>query len=231
MSQTLEESIYQPNRWHRAGRIVYAIIPFIVAGALIIASLHFFVFATESSGVGIQGGDVIYIHPNQTYTYNVTISYMVFPPNDGGGTYYENGSIVVEMGVTHDTLTDWTRVWLPISIILNSQFSDIRISQTLERPNGVFLQGPSYAPYYGEIASSNETGSTGTAFNPEMTEGGTERVIIENVGSVDANVSVSWKVDTHLFNRPYYEYGFMALGIGLLYPVAFVIKEVKISRG
>lgn len=219
------------GRRARVVSIFFATIPFIVAGALIIASLHLFLFATETSGVGIQGGDIIYVHPNQTYSYNITISYNVFPPNYGGGTSYENGSILVEMGVLRNTLTDWTKVWLPVFVSLNSQFSDIRVSQTLERPSGVFLQGSSYAPMYGEITSSNGTGSIGTGFNPDMTEGGTESVIVENVGSVDANVSISWKVDTHLFDRPYFDYGFTALGIGLLYPVVFVIKEVKFNRG
>jgi hypothetical protein len=70
-----------------------------------------------------------------------------------------------------------------------------------------------------------------TGFNPEVTQGGTVRVAFGNLASIDANLSVSWETDIHVFNRPYFDYGFVALGIGLLYPVAFLIKQSADRRG
>jgi hypothetical protein len=124
------------------GRIIFAIIPFVVAGALIIASLHLFVFTTDTEYLGSTGGeDTILIHPNQTYTYNVTISYVKSP----NGTLLENGSIVITESIIHDTFTSWTRIWLPISILLNHKFNGyVRINQTLKLPNGVVKEAPGY---------------------------------------------------------------------------------------
>lgn len=222
MSQTEEEWFPHANKWRRVGRIVYAVIPFVVAGALIIASIHFAMFTTDTESLGSSaGGDVIMIHPGQTYTYNVTISYMKFPPNTGPSILEENGSVLVQSYIIHDTITSWTRVWLPIDIYLNGNVgADCRINQTLELPNGVIEPGP----YLVDLEGG------GTGFTPEVTQGGTVRLAMENLGSVDANVSISWKTDFHFFDKPYFNYGIAALVIGLLYPAAFLTKQVEARR-
>lgn len=207
------------SKWRRLGRIVYAIIPFILAGALIITSLHFFAFTTDTEYIGGSwGDDTIIVHPNQTYTYNVTMLYVKNP----SGIFLENGSIVIEENILDNSFTSWTRVWLPISILLNDNFSgDCFMYGKLELPNGVVQQ----------LLAIDETGGgAGTGFNAEVTHGGTVRVIVENSASMDANVSISWKTDFHFFNRPYFDYGFVALGIGLLFPVAFLIKQIDARR-
>jgi hypothetical protein len=203
-------------------RIVYAAIPFVVAGALIIASIHFATFTTDTESLGSSSGvDEIMLPPNQTYMYNVTIAYMEFPIGIGPGILNENNSIVVQEYVIKDTLTSWTRVWLPIDISLNGKVgADCLINETIERPNGVIEAGPYSANVEGG------TGSIGTGFIPEMTQGGTVRLALENLGSADANLSVNWETDFHLFDKPYFYYGIIGLAIGLLYPAAFLIKQV-----
>lgn len=219
MSHTEKESLPYANKWRRTGRIVYAIIPFVVAVALIIAGLHFVLFTTTNESLGsFWGADVIVIHPNQTYTYNVTMSYMKFP----SGSFLENGSIVIEEPIIDDTITSWTRAWLPIDVFLNGNTgADCLINQTLERPNGIVEQGT--------ILYLNSVGG-GTGFGPEVTQGGTVRLALENLGTVDANVSISWKTDFQASDKPYFDYGIAALAIGLLYPLAFLIKKSTLGQ-
>jgi len=207
---------------------VYAVIPFVVAGALIIAGLHFAMFTTETTFPpdSTSGVYQVLLYPNQTYTYNVTIAYMEFPLGIGPSILYENNSIVVQEYVMEDTFTSWTRMWLPIDISFSGKAgADCLINETVERPNGVIEPGP----YLVELEGGG-AGSVGTGFRPEMTQGGTARLVLKNPGSMDANISLSWNTEWHFYDKPYFYYGIAALAIGLLYPAAFLIKQVDARR-
>jgi hypothetical protein len=210
------------DKWRKVGRIIYASYPFVLAGMLIILSAHLIVLTTENTGSPSWGEEVITIPPSQTYGYNVTISYIKFPPNQGPSILRENGSIIVEEYPIKDTVTSWTRIWLPITIKLNeTPVATANLNSSLVGPEGVIEDWQSFG-----IATGGSVGIV----DPEVTQGGTYRLLLQNIGSHDVHLDVSWNTDFHVYDKPHFYYGVLGLVIALFYPSMFLFKRSRAAR-
>lgn len=204
--------------WNRKlGRIVYAIYPFILVGALIFVGAFFLNFIAEhvESPVGYE--NAITINPNQTYIHNVTISYEVHGPSRGYGTRWENGSIVIEEPPFTNTLTSWQRAWLLFMVELNeSRDVTAYINSSIVGPDGIIER-------WGTMSLAAGAG-IGPG-SPEVTQGGTYRLSLQNKGLEEIQLILSWHLDWYFYQKPYFYYGIAAIGIALVYPGIFLIKE------
>jgi hypothetical protein len=215
MSRTEKTAFSSTGKWRKLGRAVYAVVPFVVVGMLIVFSGHLIVFTMEDTFVPYEGEDVVAMLPSQTYGYNVTISYVEFPPNQAPGTLRENGSIVAQFYPIRDTVTSWTRMWLPISIRVNET---AYLNRSLAGPQEV-LEDWSII----HIAH----GTTLGIVDPEVSQGGTYRLLLQTMGSVDVQLRISWRAVVHYYKKPYFYYGVLGLVVALLYPSMFLIRQAE----
>jgi len=203
--------------WYRKlGRTVFAVYPFVLVVALILVGAFFLNFTTEQTWSDLGYENVITLHPNQTIIHNVTMSYEVHEPNRGYGSRMENGSIVIEEPPFTNTLTWWKRAWLPFTIELNDT-GDIRaeLNRTLVGPQGIIE--PEGHMYFG-------TNEVFTIADPEVTQGGTYRLSLQNMGSEDIHPKLSWQLKWHYYEKPYFYYGIAGLLIALVYPAMLLIR-------
>ena len=196
------------------GRIVYASYPFVLVGALIFAGAFSLNFTTESTQTHDWYDSVIALDPEETYVHNVTISY---EPMSGYGSGVENGSIAMEEPPLANTLTNWKRAWLPFFFELNETIgTEAVINRSLVGPEGVI---ESWAEV-GIVA-----GGGGDMVKPEVTQGGTYRFSLQNMGSQAIHLRFTWELEWHYYEKPYFYYGVTALAIALVYPAMFLIKN------
>ncbi len=199
-------------------RAVYAVYPFILVIALVLVGAFFLNFTTESSSIPVWHDNVMSLHPNQTIIHNVTISYEVHGPTRGYGTRTENGSLVVEEPPLSNSLTSWSRAWIDFMIELNqSGDSAAVINRSLVGPDGIIETWAEMG-----LAAGGGIG-VGT---PEVTQGGTYRLSLQNMGSQDIQLRLTWNLNWHDYEKPYFNYGVAGLLVALVYPAMFLIQKI-----
>jgi len=197
------------------GRILYAIYPLVLVGTLVFVGAYLINFTTEQSGSDFSQQDAATIHPNQTYIENVTISYENFDPRTIFSIRRENDSIVIVLHSFANTPINWSRVWLPFTIELNESV-DASINRSLVGPNGIIKSWAEMSLAAG--------GGYGVG-RPEVTRGGTYRLWVQNMGSEDMHLIISWQVERHFYQKPYLYYGIAVLAIAPVLTAIFLIRK------
>ncbi len=165
-------------------------------------------------------GYTVTIRPNQTYVYNVTVTYGRLPPNWGTSTAGEKGNETIEEPArSPDTITSWVRAWLPIDVNFNgSEGAGCRFNATAEDMNGV-------VKWQGDVMN-NWAIPDGLGVYPEVSQERVVRLYLTNIGPVDVIATFSWNTEYHYFNKPLFYYGVAGTVIALLYPIMFVVRVV-----
>jgi hypothetical protein len=203
------------GKWRKFGRVVFGVVSIALVVALVVFSLQFLTFTTEytpsSSSVIAMDGYTVTIQPNQRYVYNVSVTCGKLPPHWGPSTNGTDGSETIEeLSLQPDTITSWTIGWLPLSIFLNgTKGADCLENATLEDSNGVIKW--EFGPF------NNAAPGSGVTIYPEITQECTVRVYLQNVGSVDAVVTLSWVTDYQFYHIPLFYYGIAGLDLAFLY--------------
>lgn len=183
----------------KLGRAVHAVYPFVLVVTLILIGAFFLNVTTEDVYSPTGHDSVVALNPSQTYIHNVTISYEVHGPTQGYGTRTENGSLVVEEPPLANTLTGWKRAWISFMTELNeSGDATTAINTSLVGPDGIIET-------WAEIGLAAGGGiGVGT---PEVTQGGTYRLSLQNMGSQDIHLRLTWRMYWHYYEKPYFYYG------------------------
>ena len=203
------------GKWRKFGRVIFGVVSIVLVVALVVFSLQFLTFTTEytpgSSSVIANDGYTVTIQPNQRYVYNVSVTYGKLPPHWGPSANGTDGSETIEeLSLQPDTITSWTKGWLPLTIELNgTKGADCLENATLEDSNGVIKWE------FGTF--NNAAPGSGVTIYPEITQECTIRVYLQNVGSVDAVMTLSWVTDYHFYHIPLFYYGIAGLDLAFLY--------------
>jgi hypothetical protein len=224
MSSIEKTPFWSLGTWRKVGRTLYGVMPFVLAATLLIFSLYFVTYTAESVSLGgFAGNEQLTVHPNQTYTYNISVSYRKLPQYEGMNSTMEDGTLVIEEGLrTSSTLTSWNREWLPIDVMLNgTDGAECLVSATAEGSNGIIRW---------EGYTAGLSVHTGTTERPEITQNTTVRVHLQNQGSVDALIGLKWTDEYHDYEKPLLYYGIVGLVLALLYPAMFLFKRFLTSR-
>jgi len=201
-----EENVNRPAGIVRATlKVIVWVYPFILAGGLILAGVHFKDFTVLSTATPAGGIQRIVIGPNETYTFNVDIIL-----GSLGNTIGENNTWGIGASNPESTPTSWDigkfRFWLESNESLHVGF-------TYSNRTG--------ADRYEEHIGCTPFGMT------DITKGGLYGYAITNLNTtsvVDAelNFETSW----NHYEKPYFYYGIVALTIAIIYPVIILIKKI-----
>jgi hypothetical protein len=215
MNQTEKTLVVSTNKWRVIGKVVFGAVSIVLVVALLVFSLQFLTFTTEytpSSGSVIwTDGYTVTIQPNQKYIYNISVTYGKLPPNCGPSTNGTEGNETIEeLSLQPDTITSWTKGWLPLTIDLNgTKGAECLENATLEDSDGAIK--------WVSDTFHNAAPGSGITIYPDITKECTIRVHLKNVGSVDAIVTLKWVTDYHFYHIPLFNYGIAGLDLTFLY--------------
>jgi len=187
----------------------------VLIGALIVASLYFVNFTVASTAYGTEGPRTVFlIHQGQTFEYNYTIVYLY---NQGIEVHtVENNLLYHERTPPVSTLTMWEvgRFWFDLE---SNETYDIFIN--LHRPDGIVI--PSRLTQLAAGLPVLDLGDT------DITQAGTYRLEIQNIGSQDLRASFRVHEEWQLFKKPYFYYGITGILVATFYPALILFKLLK----
>lgn len=185
----------------------------ILVGIVIVASLYFVNFTASVLGSGTErSGMPIIISPNQSYKFNITLVYRE------GADYHraENNGHYEERAPPISTLTMWETGGFAFDLESNETFT-VRI--TNYSPDGKVRS--SREDYMASGADINGLGYT------EITQAGTYRFEIENIGAQEMHGLLGFNLMWHLFKKPYFYYGIAGLVVSLFYPFLILLQLLR----
>jgi len=189
-----------------------AVIVLIVA--LIASSLFFVGFVQYAGGTGSEGGGVyVAIAPNQIFEYNLTFEFKEEGPiiHQVGNPYYEERRPLVK------TITEWEIGSFGFVFDFNVTYHTI---MRLYDPTGEIIRE------WEEFGVPCKMGFHAG----EITQPGTYRLQIKNIGSEPLTGQIDPLVDWDRFERPYFYWGIVELLIVSIYPILLLIRRI-LTRG